>query len=130
MGKTIRQTVTIKASPHQVYEALMDEKKHTALTGGGAKISRREGGSFSIYDGEIEGQNLKLVPDKKIVQSWRYSDWPEGHYSTATFSLEETEKGTRLIFLQTGVPDDKCDEIKQGWKDYYWKPMKAMLEKT
>jgi activator of HSP90 ATPase len=129
MGKNIRQTATFKASPHEVYEALMDAKKHAEFTGGEAKISRKVGGKFSIYDGEVEGENLELVPDQKIVQTWRYSDWPAGHYSTATFTLEETDEGTRLLFTQKDVPDDKYEDIKQGWKDYYWKPMKEMLEK-
>ena len=128
MGKTIRQTATFTASPHEVYEILMDARKHAELTGGKARISREIGGAFSIYDGEIEGKNLELVSDRKIVQSWRYSDWPKGHYSTATFELEKIEKGTRLKFTQTDVPDDKYEEIKQGWKDYYWQPMKKMLE--
>jgi activator of HSP90 ATPase len=128
MSKTIRQTATFKVSPHEVYELLMDSKKQAELEGGEAKISRKVGGKFTISSGDIEGTNLELVPDKKIVQSWRYSDWPEGHYSTATFSLEETAKGTRLTFTQTGVPDDKYEDIKQGWKDYYWAPMKDMLE--
>jgi activator of HSP90 ATPase len=128
MSKTIRQTVTFKSAPHAVYEVLMDEKKHAAFTGGEARISRKTGGEFSIYDGDIEGKNLELIPDQKIVQSWRYGDWPEGHYSTATFALEPTEKGTRLTFTQTNVPDDKYGDIKQGWKDYYWGPMKKMLE--
>jgi uncharacterized protein YndB with AHSA1/START domain len=35
MSKSIRQCVTIKASPHAVYEALMDPKKHGEFTGGG-----------------------------------------------------------------------------------------------
>jgi activator of HSP90 ATPase len=129
MGKTIRQTATFNASTHDVYEALMDAKKHSEFTGGVAKISRKVGGKFSIYDGEIDGENLELVPDQKIVQSWRYSDWPEGHYSTATFSLETIEGGTRLTFTQKGVPDDQYEDIKQGWRDYYWKPMKEMLER-
>jgi activator of HSP90 ATPase len=129
MGKTIRQSATFKASPHDVYEALMDSKKHAQFTGGSAKISRQVGGKFVISDGEIQGTNLELVPDKKIVQSWRYSDWPEGHYSKATFALEEVVRGTRLNFTQTDVPDDKYEDIKQGWKDYYWQPMKEMLEK-
>ncbi len=128
MSKAIKQTVTFKTVPHAVYEALMDEKKHAAFTGGKAKISRKIGGKFTIYGGDIEGKNLELEPDQKIVQSWRYSDWPEGHYSRATFSLEATEKGTRLTFTQTDVPDDKYEDIKQGWKDYYWGPMKEMLE--
>jgi activator of HSP90 ATPase len=129
MSKTIHQTATFNASPHDVYEMLMDEQKHGELTGGEAKVSRKTGGKFTIYGGEIAGKNLELVPDKKIVQSWRYSDWPEGHYSTVTFSLEEIENGTRLTFTQSDVPDDKYEDIKQGWKDYYWKPMKDMLEK-
>ena len=70
-----------------------------------------------------------MAPNKKIVQSWRYNDWPQGVYSRATFALEEAGGKTRLAFTQTGVPDDKCENIKQGWKDYYWAPMKEMLEK-
>jgi len=127
--KTIRQTVTFKASPHEVYEALMDSRQHTKFTGAKASISRKVGGRFTAYDGYIEGVNLELVPDEKIVQSWRGSDWPEGHYSKAAFALKEVGGSTRLTFVQTGVPEDEYDSIRQGWHDYYWKPMKKMLEK-
>jgi len=128
--KTIRNSVTFKANPHEVYEALMDSKKHAKFTGSVVKISRNVGGKFSVYGGDIQGINLELVPDQKIVQSWRYSDWPEGHYSKATFSLREVPVGTRLIFNQTGVPEEFHDDIKQGWHDYYWEPMKEMLKKS
>ena len=127
--KTVKQTVTFKASPHDVYEALMDSKKHARFTGGKASISRKVGGKFSVFDGYSEGTNLELIPDKKIVQSWRASDWEEGHYSRATFSLKEVENGTRLTFTQTRVPEEQYDDISQGWRDYYWEPMKQMLEK-
>ena len=126
--KTIRQSVTFTASPHEVYEALMDSKKHSEFTGSQVSISRQTGGKFSVYGGDIEGVNLELVPDKKIVQSWRCSDWPEGHYSKATFSLKEISIGTRLTFSQTGVPEEFYNDIRQGWHDYYWEPMKMMWE--
>jgi activator of HSP90 ATPase len=127
--KSIRQSVTIKAGPHEVYEALMDARKHAAFTGGRAVISREVGSRFSTFDGYAEGVNLELVPDRKIVQTWRASDWPEGHYSRATFALEGVKGGTRLVFTQTGVPEASYEDIAQGWRDYYWKPMKEMLEK-
>ena len=126
---TIKQSVTIKASPHDVYEALMDSKKHAKFTGGKATISRKVGGKFTAYDGYAEGVNLELVPDKKIVQTWRADDWPEGNYSKATFSLKEVADGTNLIFTQTDVPEDQYDAVSGGWQDYYWMPMKEMLEK-
>jgi activator of HSP90 ATPase len=127
--KTIRQTVTLKASPHDVYEVLMDSKKHAKYTGGKASISREVGGKFSAFDGYAEGVNLELVPDKKIVQTWRAEDWPEGHYSKVTFSLGKVEGGTRLTFTQSGVPEEQYDDVSQGWQDYYWEPIKEMLGK-
>jgi activator of HSP90 ATPase len=127
--KTIRQSVTFKVSPHAVYEALMDSEKHARFTGAGADISREVGGKFTAYDGSLEGDNLELVPDARIVQSWRSDDWPERHYSRATFSLKKIEGGTRLTFTQTGVPEEFYEDVKEGWIDYYWEPMKRLLEK-
>ena len=127
--KTIRQTVTIKASPHQVYEALMDSRKHSQFTGGKASISRKVGGKFTAYDGYAEGVNLELVPDEKIVQSWRAGDWPAGHSSRVTFAIKEVKGGARLSFTQSGVPEEQFEDVSQGWRDYYWSPMKELLGK-
>ncbi len=129
MPKTIRQSVTFKASPGQIYEMLMDSRQHAKFTASKASISRKVGGKFTAYGGYISGVNLALVPNRQIVQSWRGSDWVEGHYSKATFTLVKIKGGTRLTFTQRGVPDKHYESIKQGWHDFYWKPIKAMLEK-
>ena len=94
-----------------------------------ATISRKVGGTFTAYGGSLSGTNLELVPDKKIVQAWRANDWPAGHHSKATFSLTPVKGGTRLNFYQSGVPAEHYASIKQGWIDFYWKRMKALLEK-
>jgi activator of HSP90 ATPase len=73
--------------------------------------------------------NLEVVPDHKIVQTWRASDWPEDAASIVTFEFFKARNGTRLVFLQTGVPAVHCESISQGWIDFYWNPMKEMLEK-
>jgi activator of HSP90 ATPase len=127
--KNIRQSVTFKASPDEVYEALMDSRRHAKFTGEKARISRKIGGKLIAYDGYIEGANLDLVPDKKIVQLWRDSDWPKGDYSKATFALRKVKGGTDLASTQSGVPAQYYEDIKQGWRDFYSAPMKKMLEK-
>ena len=127
--KTIKQSVTLKATAHEIYEALMDSRRHSEFTGDEANISREIGGRFTAYGEYIEGVNLELIPDKKIVQTWRASDWPEGHYSKVTFSLEEVKGSTRLVFTQTGVPEEYYDDVSQGWRDWYWSPMKEMFER-
>ena len=127
--RTIRQTVSFDASAHEVYEMLTDEKKHAGFTGGAAHISRDVGGKFVTNDEYSSGTNLELVQDSKIVQTWRASDWPDGHYSSLTIMLSQGALPTKLSFVQTGVPADEYDEINQGWHDYYWNPLKASLEK-
>jgi len=67
--RDIRQQVTFKAPPHEVYELLMDEKKHGAFSQSKTSINSKVGGKISSGGGYIEGTNLELVPDKKIVQS-------------------------------------------------------------
>jgi activator of HSP90 ATPase len=128
--KAIRQTITFEASPHEIYEMLMDSKKHSDFTGSTAKISREVGGKFTVWGGDISGENMELVKDRKIVQKWRSGDWPEGHFSTAAFELKADGKKTRLTLTQTDVPNDKYESIKQGWIDFYWDNMKAALKKS
>ena len=127
--KSIRQTVNISADPGSVFDALMDSRKHSAFTGDTARISRKVGGKFSAYGGYCYGVNTKLVKSKKIVQTWRASDWPEGHFSKASFELRKTKSGTKLTFSQTGVPANQIKSIKQGWTEFYWEPMKKMFTK-
>ena len=129
MSTLIRQSVTFQATPHAVYEALMDSRKHAKFTQAPAKISRKVGGAFSAYGDYITGTNLELIPDEKIVQAWHASEWPEGHLSKVTFKLAPVAGGTRLTFTHSGVPDEFVDDIRQGWIDNYWVPMKAMLNK-
>jgi len=126
--KEIKQSVIFKAKPHVVYEMLMDSKKHAKFTGAPAKISRDVQGSFTAYGDYIEGKNLELVPDKKIVQKWRGSEWPEKHYSVTTFELNPTKDGTQLIFTQKGVPEEYYDAIFNGWIEHYWEKMKKTLK--
>lgn len=124
----IRQIVTLPGTPHDIYEALLDSQAHTTFTGDTARMSRAVGGRFSAFSGYATGVNVELVKDRKIVQTWRASDWPKGAESTVAFSLTKSRGGkTRLTFSQAGVPDEFVKEITQGWHDNYWKPLREYL---
>ena len=127
MSKTIHQTVEFSASPHDVYEALMDEKIHTRFTASPAKISREVNGEYMAYDGYITGRNLELVPNKKIVQEWHAVDWEAGKTSKITFEFHNIPTGTRMEFTHSDVPEGSEEEFTQGWIDNYWEPMQKMF---
>jgi len=125
--KTIRQTATIRgATPHDIYETLMDSKKHTRLSRQPTKVSRKVGGAFKVGT-DLEGRHLALTRDRKIVQTWRANNWEKGVYSKATFRLAKAAGGTRITFTQTGVPTDKYGETSTGWRVYYWEPLRKQF---
>jgi activator of HSP90 ATPase len=130
MSKSIRQKITFNASPIAVYTALMDSKQHAAFTEDRASISKQVGGKFSAHGGFLTGINVELVIGKRIVQAWRYKEWPQGAYSIIRFDLTPSRTGgTVLNFTQDGVPDSWCDQHKVGWRDYYWEPLKEWFAK-
>ena len=126
---TIRQTVTFNASPQEVYEVIMDSKKHESLSGEKASISREVGGAFKAWGEHISGFNLVLQPDRKIVQAWRAHDWWDDHYSIATFDLCEVDGGTELRFTQIGVPPHRFEGHSRGWIETYWQFMQELFDK-
>jgi len=126
---TIRQTVTFNASPQEVYEVIMDSKKHESLSGEKASISREVGGAFKAWGEHISGFNLVLQPDRKIVQAWRAHDWWDDHYSIATFDLCEVDGGTELRFTQIGVRPHRFEGHSRGWIETYWQFMQELFDK-
>jgi uncharacterized protein YndB with AHSA1/START domain len=128
MSQPIRQEVTISASPERVYAALTDPKEFSQLAGGApTEISAESGGSFSCFGGMIEGRNIELVPNQRIVQAWRVRNWAPGQYSIARFELEGEGSGTRLVFEHSGFPDAEREHLESGWHANYWEPLKKHL---
>jgi activator of HSP90 ATPase len=127
-AESIHQELGFKASRERVYEAIMDDKQFSKVTGGQAtKISREGGGAFSLFDARIKGRNVELLPNERIVQAWRSEGWEHGIYSIARFELVAQGTGTKLVFDHTGFPKGQAEELATGWKSHYWDPLAKYL---
>ncbi len=72
-SESIHEELDFKASPQRIYETLLDSKQVSALSGGApTEIHRELGGAFSCFDGHIVERIVELMPNRRIVQAWRY----------------------------------------------------------
>lgn len=127
---TIRQEIVIPASPEEVFEAFVDAAKHTAFTGSKATGQAKVGAKFTAWDGYISGKHLELQKGKRILQEWTTTDFPKGQApSTLELAFEKVKEGTRILMVHSGVPAGQVDDIRQGWTDFYWDPLKQYFQK-
>jgi uncharacterized protein YndB with AHSA1/START domain len=124
-------TEIIPATPQAIYDAWLDSDGHTAMTGGKAEISAKPDAGYTAWDGYISGKNLELMPGRRIVQSWRTTQFPEGHGdSKITVTLTPAEGGTLLKLVHSDVPDGQTSYEKGGWQTHYFEPMKKYFSKV
>jgi len=127
----IKQTVLLDASPLEAYEAYANPKKHAAFTGQGATGAPKVGGKFTAGDGYISGKFVELEKGRKILQEWTTSEWPEG-YPPSLLELRFRAKGkkTELTMIHSKVPEEQVEYYAEGWKEWYWQPMKKYFAKA
>jgi len=124
--KPIRKKYTINASIEEVWKSLVNSSYIEKWGGGPAKMNDKVGTKFKLWGGDIYGKNIEIVPDKKLVQEWYSGAWAQP--SILTITLTKAKNKTRVVLKQTNVPKEEYDDIEKGWDEYYFEPIKELLE--
>jgi len=124
----MKEKITLSAyfpvKPEKLYNSWLDSNEHSAFTGGKAEINAQAGTHFTAWDGYISGKNLILEDNKRIVQSWRATDFPNGHEdSTLEILFEHDKAGTKLTLIHSDIPEGRGKDFSDGWKKFYFEPM-------
>ena len=110
--------------PRVVFNAWLDGHQHSAMTQSPATASTEIAGIFTAYDGYINGINLEIEDDTRILQTWRTSEFDGSDPdSSIEITLDVTSTGTRLSLSHWNIPDGQADSYESGWQDHYFTPM-------
>ena len=119
----------IPARVDMIYDTWLSSGGHSAMTGGKAEIAPEVGGTYEAWDGYITGKNLVLEPGRRIVQSWRTSDFTGTEEdSQIEVLLEPAEGSTKVTIRHSNVPDGNRSYENGGWQSRYFDPMKVYFE--
>ena len=121
---SISLNAEFSCSPETLYDAWLDSEEHAAFTGGDAVASSEVGGAFTAWDDYITGKNLELEPGKRILQSWRTTEFTAGDKdSLLEVLLEPGGKGTLVTLNHSNIPVGQGERYKAGWVEHYFEPM-------
>ena len=119
--------IEIKATTEEVFNALTNPYQIAIWTGYPAIMSTEEGSEFSLWDGDICGKNMTIVPNKEITQEWYFGD--QEKKSIANIKLKQkTANITKVELYHTNIPSEDFEDICEGWKEYSLGAVKTYLE--
>jgi activator of HSP90 ATPase len=130
---SLHQEIELNAPPERIFHILLDSKEFAAFTGMAATIDPSAGGAFNTFGGLIEGRNIEIILNHRIVQAWRPTYWDPGVYTIVHFELKASSAsstssiGTTLVLDHTGFPEGEFDHLDPGWHMRYWDPMTKYL---
>jgi hypothetical protein len=127
MTKPIQQSVKFNASPKALCEMLMDSKKHSAATGGAARISRRADGNSApgTACSRPEPAARPEPPDRAGLALLQFPIVGSGLHPRPL--LQQEGSGTRVHMVHVNVPAEDHSGVSQGWPKFYWQPWKKYL---
>ena len=123
----IKQTYDIAASPEEVWRALTDPRIIEEWSGANAYFVLQPKARYALWNGDIGGEIVEIVPQQKLVQTWQPLDWTRTD-SVVTFTLTPRGKGTRVDLLHVNVEESDLDGTSEGWDIYYLGAIKRMLD--
>jgi len=115
---------TLNVPAKNIYTAWLSSEGHSKMTGGEATASDKVGDTFMAWDGYIQGTNLVLEENKRIVQSWRTTQFLENETdSQIEVLLKERDGATELTLIHSNLPESG-EHYRKGWDEHYFQPMK------
>ncbi|XP_069350907.1 LOW QUALITY PROTEIN: activator of 90 kDa heat shock protein ATPase homolog 2-like [Eulemur rufifrons] len=92
-----------------------------------AVLEVEKGGIFQMFDGNITGEYMELLTNKKIVMKWRCRNWPEEHYATVVLNSVPTVGQTELQSDCKGVPVCEEENMKFCWQKQHFEEIKGIM---
>jgi len=117
-------SVDLPVQREVLFNAWLDSFEHSSFTGSTANIDPSVGGSFTAWDGYITGKTEEIDSPIRILQAWRTTEFASTDENSKLELLFETiPNGTRLTLIHTNIPHGQADMYREGWEEYYFKPM-------
>ena len=135
----ITKTITVNTSPSNVFKTISDEKELPKwwvdvpvleLQVGGKMLFRflKEKSQMLDQDYVVQGKVLEVIPDKKLVYSWKPIDDPKFPDSIVSWTIESIDSDKSKVTL-THSRLEGCmmfNLLEAGW-EYFLKKLENMF---
>ena len=116
--------VDLAAEPIVVYDCWLHSVHPGTFTEAFASIDPRTDGKYKLWGGVVTGHFISLDRPRKVIQSWRTSEFPSYQASsTVTLDFKPHKGETRLLITHEQIPQKLLEQFRYGWEEFYFPRM-------
>ncbi|MDA3911155.1 MAG: SRPBCC domain-containing protein [Bacteroidales bacterium] len=124
--KDFKYKVKMKAELEDIWMAFTSASSMELWTGYYAEFKPEPGCEFSLWEGDITGKVLEVIPQEKLVEQWYFEG--ENVESVATLKFFHEKNKVTVELSHTNIPDEAFENITEGWVEYYLGAIKTFVE--
>ena len=128
----IHQEATLAVPPERIYELLTDGAKLSTLVDRRGRGGAAEGAWFSLFGDLLEGRQIELVRDERVVQAWRLTEWEPGVYAIVRFTLTPQGDGSTRVTVDLDAYPARFQDVLADncWQELYFGPMARQFSRS
>ena len=124
----IRKEVVVNNSAKNIFKAISDEQELTKWWVDVPKLELKHDGKMLFRflkensqqlekDFVVEGKVIEIIPNKKLVYTWKPTDDPNYPNSIVTWTIDnEDSNKTRITVVHSGLEEvNDYDKLEKGW---------------
>lgn len=128
--ESLELSTSFPSSAAEVYATWVSAEGHTEMTGAEATAQGEPGADFTAWDGYISGRTLAVEPGRRLLQTWRTVEFPDGAPdSSLEISFADVEGRAQVTLRQSVLPEGGAAKYTEGWAQFYFEPMKVYFER-
>lgn len=120
---SVTDTEEFRTTAAELYRTFTDPQRIAAFTRSPPKVfdGAKPGGKFELFGGNVAGEFVELEEPTKIVQRWRLTQWPSGHFSTLRITFDQNDQDAVSVMRVNwdGVPVGQEEVTRRNWGEYY-----------
>jgi activator of HSP90 ATPase len=125
----VSSSTEFRTTAAELFTTFTDVGRITAFTRSAPSVfeGARPGGKFTLFGGGVSGEYSSLSEPTQIVQKWRLSHWPPGHFTRLKldFDQDDVNSVTVMRVEWDAVPVGEEELTRNKWGEYYVRSLKT-----
>jgi len=116
---TVKMTEKLRGHISMIYDSFLDSQRLSMMTRAPATVEKKVGGKVTMFGASVVAEIVELEENKKIVQKWRFQDWPADCWSKLSLTFDQQGDMCVVSLVHSDIVSLQDKRVEGGWRNIF-----------